>query len=245
MVIMGINLKYIVLWIDDSGRDCSLEIETGKEFFIGRPTLELAKLGASDFTQVYFYFPSERRVSSTGIRDLRVSRLHLKIKTMFEGVIIKDHGPKGKGSTNGTFINDVRMGKGEEKFVKPSVRVKLGSSGPIFTILTRKPREKPVLSLEANVPLELPLGIGRKLVNMGFTSEVKFLPSSVVVVLKPGVRGETDFALVNSVKLSENVEKKLTLYKFIDILGDALLHIKSGRIAVSYTHLTLPTTERV
>jgi len=222
--------RYIVLWTNDEGEECNLEVSSSIGFFIGRPTIELAKLGASDYTGVYFYFPSEKRVNHTGIRDLRVSMLHLKVMTTPEGIIVKDHGPKGEGSTNGTFVNDIRLGKGEKRFVKPSVRVKLGSSGPIFTFLAKKPREKPMFSLEANVPHELPLGIGKRLVNMGFTSEVKFLPNSVVVVLKPHVSGETDYALVNSVKLSENAEKKLTMYKLIDVLGDALLHIKSGRV---------------
>lgn len=104
---MGIALW----WQDGEGKPHPLILERG-DFFIGRLTdQDMVKLGldvTSSHFQVYIF--SKSNAHPTGLYDATVSRRHAKLSLSHGFLTLQDYCPEGKGSTNGTFVNNVRIG---------------------------------------------------------------------------------------------------------------------------------------
>jgi len=68
------------------------------------------------------------------LEDSYVSRRHARIELRSEGLYIVDHGHRGSGSTNGTFINGKRINPMELHRLKHGDEVSLGSTTKFIVI---------------------------------------------------------------------------------------------------------------
>lgn len=136
-----------IRWIDDNGEPRVLDISLNR-FFIGRLHREDSPLAFSDNEAarkwgIYVFNPEEKYSKYLNVIDGFVSRRHLLV-TIDKGVVkVRDHGPNGAGSKNGTYINGRIVPRGKESIVSIGSRVKLGPYFE-FTIIGVKEKRIPV-----------------------------------------------------------------------------------------------------
>jgi len=141
-----------------------------RRYFLGRPDhQDIKKLGGgvSGLDVLIFNPDNYSEKEYTGWRSLTVSRRHALLYKRFAGkrceLVIKDHGPNGTGSKNGTFINDRMMPTGGEAVLREGDTVRLSSLGPLFMIGVQK-KDRTEVSLSAGVPVEVPAQIAEGLI---------------------------------------------------------------------------------
>jgi len=215
----------------------------GRPYFIGRPSLTdmaaLAKALKRRPTPLdVLIYPArpplrEGDAAVTGFRSAAVSRRHVKLVPEGGALRIVDHGPEGRGSRNGTFMNGVRLGRGEAATLREGCVLRLASSGPTFlvgivaggSILLRVP---------AGVPVDLPASVARGLRGSGATLEVQELGDAAVAVLKAGVFRDTASGLVVEARAGPDVEGLKRRYRvltdMLHTLHTALEALRSGDV---------------
>ena len=116
-------------------------------FFVGR-------VPGSDVVAIFKVKddPGAERISCSGdlevideiTKDKRVSRCHVRILDSDGSLVIVDHGPLGKGSTNGTEVSGRELRKGESLSVKEVAVVSIPASDPtvsfvVYPLESREP----------------------------------------------------------------------------------------------------------
>lgn len=111
---------YTMTWTDDDGERRAYRVEG--EALLGRDPGDpsytvLIKTGSSRI--------------DTGVHDASVSRTHARISPAPEGVLVADVGTRGRGSTNGTYVNEERVPPGESVVARPGDTVRFG----LYTVM--------------------------------------------------------------------------------------------------------------
>ncbi len=241
--------NYVLMW-SVKGKDREFILRR-TEYFLGRPSSEDLRAltpiieGLSPF-DVLIYPASppvrEGEVSLTGFKSLTVSRRHAKLVVRkgekgVERLIVIDHGPTGKGSRNGTFINGAKLGRGERRELKEGDTVRLSAAGPTF-IVGIKERGETVIRAPTNVPVELPVGVANTLIRKGLVLESENLGDKVVVVLGSAGNHEAQGVLVKSVaSLDEFKRRHKVLTDLLNTLYNAQLAIKDNEVDKALTEL--------
>jgi len=124
-----------VSWNDRSGEPRSLVVDYDC-LFIGRLSDDLYQklLRKSSYGEdelswgVFTYTCDGSRVEYLGVVAPSVSRNHLKLVKVGSAYELIDHGSEGKGSTYGTFIDGIELGRGSKYRISPGewVSVRLG-----------------------------------------------------------------------------------------------------------------------
>jgi len=220
---------YVLIWgYDNTDKRFILR---SRRYFLGRPDLQdMERLGSgvSSYDVLIFNPDNYSEKELTGYRTLVVSRRHALIYKRFVGerseLVIKDHGPEGKGSKNGTFVNDKMLPKGGEAILREGDRVRLSSLGPLFIIGIQR-EDKTEVSLSADVPIEVPAQIAEKLIAKG----------AVVDHFRVGNRSFVIVSNVGAVELGKdlviNVEKETLsrrVIRVISIIRGELSRIKDS-----------------
>jgi len=242
-------INYVLLW-SAKGRDHEFVLKRN-EYFLGRPAREdlrtlshvIENLSPFDILA----YPATPPISkgdavSTGFKSLAVSRRHAKFIVMKEGkhavkLTVIDHGPHGKGSRNGTYVNGIKLAKGERKELREGDTVRLSATGPTF-IIGIKERKETVIRAPTNVPVELPVGVANTLIRKGIVLESENLGDKVVVVLGSAGEHMAQGILVKSVAdLDEFKRKHKILTDLLNTLYSAQLAIKDNEVEKALTEL--------
>jgi pSer/pThr/pTyr-binding forkhead associated (FHA) protein len=155
-------------------------------------------------------------LKDTGLRSRSVSRLHLKIHyEPAKGTIqIVDDGKKGKGSSNGTYIDGKRLATGGEAdiIVHDSITLNLTGEGPEFTISTS--------GTSASIPLKENKGV---LDTNLLTDLLSRLENSLNILEDPSLTTEKQKAVVedlqtyiSNIKEAKSIGKVPGLYKVLN-----------------------------
>ncbi len=165
------------MWVTPSGEERKLVLSEGCEYFIGRLPSKVIRSARSreEVTpfDVVIYDPKTSTIVNTlGIKDLTVSRFHLRVIVKEGKLFIMDHGVEGKGSTNGTFVNGEKIPPATLYELRPQesvVTVRLGLSTKITFGIMKE--EKVVFVLPLNTPVELPTKVFEVAKNLGVASD--------------------------------------------------------------------------
>jgi len=112
------------------GEPAGVEAEGG--VFIGRRP----DAAGSEAYNVYVLGEDLRVLGSIGGPYPSVSRLHARVDPgPGDTIIIRDHGPHGEGSTNGTYVNGARLPRGGEAVERGAALVRLSSQGPVVLVV--------------------------------------------------------------------------------------------------------------
>ncbi len=169
----------IFYWNDDRGRERWVSIEG--RFFVGRLTKDLlVEPGIYNPVNIYMYWiDGTKRIIDTGYASFFVSRKHLLVESRDNIPYIRDHGPYGKRSSNGTYINNKKILPGKWYRVNVGDIIRLGGGenydgtrSPGFPLMVGLLGEdnKPVLTLGSGV-IYLP----QTIVNAALDKGVKVL----------------------------------------------------------------------
>ena len=113
--------EYTLIWIDDSDNKRTYNVMGVT--WIGRP-------GGFNITWINPYMvilvPENDRAVESQIHDSTVSRRHAVLKPLDEGIEVLDYGRDGKGSSNGTYINEKRIMRGSRSLAKPGDSIRIG-----------------------------------------------------------------------------------------------------------------------
>ena len=134
---------YKLYWVDNDNHgvlfDLGEVLEKYGYVFIGR----LSSKDASDaekhgvvveeYSALHIFKPGEF-YHYMKLEDPYVSRRHARIELRNGGLYIIDHGPEGRGSTNGTFINGRRINPGKPYRLEHGDEVSLGSNTKFIVV---------------------------------------------------------------------------------------------------------------
>ena len=162
-------MRYVLIW--STGSSERRHVLGREQYFIGRLSSEdVSRLGieSPDCFGVYI-FPAVGggRAVYTGLSGLSVSRRHAKL--FYETVRgrpilhVMDHGPRGDGSKNGTYVNERKIPPSGKARLREGDVLKLSTLGPTFIIGVEK-KGVTELRLRSGVPTELPRPIANELV---------------------------------------------------------------------------------
>jgi hypothetical protein len=171
---------YKLYWVKDGGYaetfDLSEVLEKYGSVFVGRLTGEDAYearrrgLIEESFYSLYIFRPGEF-YRYLGVEDGYVSRRHALLELRGEDLFIMDHGPDGRGSTNGTFINGRRIKPGEPHRLDHGYEVSLGSQTRLRVIYGGRP-------LTIRGPIELGENDVEVLRNAGLPMDIRQAPET-------------------------------------------------------------------
>jgi hypothetical protein len=129
-------MNYKLRWLDNNKvcreYDLGRVLEEYGFIFIGRFTgsdaLEARKHGVIEKSSysLYIFRPGEV-YHYMELEDGYVSRRHALIESRRDGIFITDHGPEGRGSKNGTFINGKKIEPGKPYRLNRGDEISLGS----------------------------------------------------------------------------------------------------------------------
>ncbi|NPA22817.1 MAG: FHA domain-containing protein [Crenarchaeota archaeon] len=93
-------MDLILSWRKPNGENCTINpVKLGVyELFIGRTPID------PHGPRIYFFDETERFKVFSGHQNIYVSRKHLLVVISDRTVILRDHGPRGTGSKNGTLV---------------------------------------------------------------------------------------------------------------------------------------------
>ena len=111
---------YTMTWTDDDGERRAYSVK--EEALLGRDP------GDPSYN-VIIKTPTAR--IETGVHDASVSRVHARLAPAPEGVLVADVGTRGRGSTNGTYVNEERVPPGESVVARPGDTVRFG----LYTVM--------------------------------------------------------------------------------------------------------------
>ncbi len=93
--------------------------------------------GAEAYT-VYVLTLELEPLAAVGGPYPHVSRLHARVEPgPGDTLVIRDHGPSGAGSTNGTYVNGARLPRGGEAVERGAALLGLSSRGPTVLVARR------------------------------------------------------------------------------------------------------------
>jgi len=181
----------VIVWFPGSRRR-ALSLAGKEWFFIGRPlTPEEVKFDPRDHNVLYrvFIYEPYKWAVDTEIDSYYASRRHLKV-TLDQGkIILQNHGSKGRGTSNQTYIDYIPIGK--EPFTRVldpcgegrSISVKLSSFGPefIFACMTE---EGIHITLDAGRYTTVPRPLAVELENAGVADQIYGSTGESVVYVK-------------------------------------------------------------
>lgn len=169
------------LLFDSEGEPRAMELREGS-YYIGRLTPEmLSKAGAGDPWGVYVYSQATGEVARVGTGPYyTVSRLHARINVSRGRVEVVDHGPRGEGSKNGTYVNGVKIRGGSTRLLGASW-IRLGSMGPLLLYV-----EGGLLRLVGGVPVVVPEALVTRNQPPSLYATARAGPGEVVIVPRPG-----------------------------------------------------------
>ncbi len=240
--------NYVLLW-SVNGVNSEFTLRTSP-YFLGRPSLADLRMLADALPQRptaldILAYPASPPVLKgyavvTGLRSSVVSRRHVKLTISKEALSVTDHGPEGRGSRNGTFVNGVRLGRGETIAVEGGCVLRLASSGPVF-ILGVRVGDSILLRLPASVPVDLPLSIAEGLRGSGATLELQEVGEGAVAVLKAGVFSMPSSRLIVEARPHPEVEGLRRRYRvltdMLHALHTALEALQRGDLSVADAEL--------
>ena len=233
----------VLIW-SNNGRTYQFKLKSDR-YFLGRPTIDdLGKFKEEfDIANILIFNPDDyNEVCNTGFISLTVSRRHALLYKKSVGgnvvkLFIKDHGPLGKGSKNGTLVNDEMLPKGGVKPVSIGDTIRLSRTGPIFHIGVLE-GNKAKMYLSEGVPIELASKVAEKLAIEGVVAESAKVGSNVLAVINRVGKFEIDKNLIVEVK---NISKYKEIIQTIHSLENSLWRIKEdiikGRIDEAVNHL--------
>ncbi len=197
--------------------------------FIGRLPKELSNIVENyDPLGVYVYYPSGGKAYHTGVVSATVSRFHVKLVEKEGRVYIVDHGPEGRGSKNGTYLNGVRVRPGELVPLSPGDSFQLGTLGPLFTFTVTSAGEE-LITLEEKVPTLLPKNLAIKLAKVDGV-QMRVYDENTAWIIPESIGGKEvriEGLIVKFRELSERERIFRTLVKLQNVVQDALECIES------------------
>jgi len=135
-------------WVRDDGEgelfDLGEVLERYGSVFIGRfsgeDAREARRFGVVEksYYSLYIFKPHEYYYSMN-MEDSLVSRRHALLEFRGDSLFIVDHGPEGKGSKNGTFVNGKRIAPGKPHQLKHGDEISLGSLTKLIVIYKDAP----------------------------------------------------------------------------------------------------------
>jgi len=151
-------------WIDDNGESKSLQLPVNNEVYIGRLLRsdyekfkdQLGGLDYRDLVYKLFIFTNESLLSPMELTDNYVSRRHAKIIAVNGELIIYDHGSRGFGSLNGTYINGMEVPKGSSIKIPVEDEIELMLGPKTKFKIIRSEVETPTVKIDLNLPVEVP-----------------------------------------------------------------------------------------
>ncbi len=115
----------ILYWNDDGGSEHWVRVDG--EFYVGRLSEEfIDRVSNPRSLGVYMIWIDRDTSIDMSVDSAWVSRKHLLVKTSNSRAYIIDHGVEGKGSSNGTWLNNRRLIPGKEYLIKPGDNIRLG-----------------------------------------------------------------------------------------------------------------------
>jgi pSer/pThr/pTyr-binding forkhead associated (FHA) protein len=211
-------LLYKLYWVKDDGYSELLDIggvlgKYGSVFigrFTGNDAYEARKCGVIEksYYSLYIFRPGEF-YHYMEVEDGYVSRRHALIELRGDGPYIIDHGPEGRGSTNGTFINGMRIEPGEPYRLNHGDEISLGSQTTLKMVYEGKP-------LTISGPTELGKNDIEVLKDAGLPMDVGQVPRT----MKPLVYIQQ--VVEKPIKISSGIEVivvKLTDARFFELAG--------------------------
>lgn len=241
-------MRYVLIWSVGGGeRRHALSLG---EYFLGRLSAEdVSRLGVGspDYFGVYL-FPAKGRgeVLHTGFCSVSVSRRHAKLICENVGgrpaLHVMDHGPQGKRSKNGTYVNEREVPPGRRVRLKEGDVLKLSTLGPAFMIGAER-RGVTELRTRSGIPIEVPKSIANELRSASALSDYHELGESAIIVIKNVRAVRLDDKIVKIEVTSDNVRKIETLATMRDCLHYAIRYALEDRINEALTQLSKLTMQ--
>ena len=116
-------------------------------------------------------------------KDIRVSRCHVRVLDSDGSLVIVDHGPLGKGSTNGTKVGERELRKGESLSIKDVAVVSIPASDPSVTFVVYPLESKESWIIVANKIFEFRAKVVSTSSPIELTKTVEDIRSYIEVVL--------------------------------------------------------------
>jgi len=209
------GMRYALVW-SEGGRERRAVISFGERFLGRVPREDAEALGVSvNPFAVYIYSTDGGEVVNTGIESLVVGRRHAKLVARPGGVGVHptldiiDHGMRGTGSRNGTYVNGERIRPGEAVRLQVGDKVRLASIGPIFIVAAHSEGET-VIRAVADLPEELPRETADKLERIGLIAERRDVDDMAVVVISRSAEVDLGGGVrVESVDIGSEVAKRM------------------------------------
>ena len=205
-------MRIALIWQDERGATRSYTLRPEKEYFIGRLSRQdQERLGTYDNGQVYIWSTDYTEHVPTGmptryappgadkgIKLMIISRRHAKLYYRDSSWHIKDHGPNGTGSTNGTLINSTRLPRGAEHPIRPGDKIKLS---PLGSVIIVGEAEKETVRITLRAADELPSSLAENLSRRGLVEEVSQVPGGNAITVLRRQQKPTSIELPGGIKV--------------------------------------------
>ena len=153
---------FMIIWVDDEGKERAHRLEPG-DTVVGR---------VSPIDPWRVYLKDAGGEVDMGIEDPTVSRYHAVFHLDGDKLTVEDHGTRGEGSRNGTFVNGRRLEPRTPAPVEPGDEVRVGR---YMVLRVARMEDKPTLPvkpgqtiiIDANKAETLPEELLRKSISLG------------------------------------------------------------------------------
>lgn len=220
-------------WV--KGEQKTMTPEEGVSYYLGRMTHEDLKT-YKDMNPnplgVYIYSPQRGAVVDTGYTSPTTSRRHALITPRGCALEVVDHGSRGSGSRNGTYIGSKKLHASQGE-ARPGDTIRLGATGPQFIVVGIHGGRR-FITLDGGVPTDLPQPLA---MSIRSTSTVKLGEEAVVTPTPGRYKAEGVEVIVRDV--NPEVRGILVLQRVQVHINRILTGVKERNIDDAYDNLML------
>ncbi|MCE4601894.1 MAG: FHA domain-containing protein [Desulfurococcales archaeon] len=220
-------------WI--KGEQKSITLEQGRSYYLGRMSIEdlrTYKDSDPDPLRIYIYTPQGDAIVDTGFNSSITSRRHALITPKDCALDVLDHGSRGTGSKNGTYIGSRKL-HGSRGEARPGDTIRLGATGPQFIVVGIY-GDKRFITLDGGVPIDLPQPLARSIRS---TSTVKLGEEAVVTPAPGRYKAEGVEVIVRDV--NPETRNLLVLHRIQVHINRILTSVKERNFDDAYNNLML------
>ncbi len=167
-------MKYSLIWRNDRDKEEAAVFE--REVVIGRVIRE-------DPYMVTLIVDGKTR--EAGIYDASVSHVHARLYIENNTLYVVDVGTRGRGSRNGTYVNEIRVEPGKPRRLAPGDHIRVGLM--TFFTIGGVEKEKPVIYADEGEAIVVPRHVADEIPRENIVDKIDIDEDRVAVLLRPGM----------------------------------------------------------